>query len=85
MAEEKIGTVANYFAKVGVAAITITEGSLKVGDRVQFKGSTTDFEQSIDSMQVEHQEVQEAQTGDSVGLKAKERVRKGDTVYRVTD
>lgn len=83
MKEVEIGTVADYFAKIGVVALEITSGDIKVGDRLHFKGHTTDFYQDVDSMQIEHDSVEEAKEGDSVGIKVKERVRSSDTVYKV--
>ena len=84
MPEEEIGKVSDYFAKVGVAAIELT-GSLSVGDTIHIKGHTTDFEQKVDSMQIEHQNVEKANPGDSIGIKAKERVRQHDVVSKVTE
>lgn len=82
MPEEKsIGTVIQYFAKPEVAAITITDGEIKVGDTLVFKGATTSFEQKIDSMQIDRVPVQSAKAGQSVGIKVKERVRPHDKVF----
>lgn len=78
-----IGHVVDYFAKIGVAAIDITAGEIKVGDTLYFSGHTTDFEQEIESMQIDKNPVNSAQAGDSVGIKVKERVRDGDEVYKI--
>jgi len=83
MPEEEIGKVASYFSKIGVAAIDITKGVLKVGDKIHIKGHTTDIEQDIDSIQIEHLNVPEAKPGDSIGIKVKDRVRDHDIVYKV--
>jgi len=83
MPEEKVGVVSDYFAKVNVAAMEVT-GSLKVGDTIHFKGHTTDFEQVVESIQIEHEPVQEVKPGDAIGIKVKERCRGGDAVYKVT-
>jgi putative protease len=83
MPEQTVGTVKDYFAKIGVAGIDVS-GSLKVGDTIHIKGHTTDFEQVVTSMQVEHEQVEEATRGDAIGIKVSERCRGGDTVYRVT-
>ena len=83
MKEEKIGLVANYFSKISVAAIDITDGKLSVGDTLHFVGHTTDFNSTVQSMQIEHKSVTEAKKGDSVGLKVSERVRAGDIVYKI--
>lgn len=80
---EEVGEVFNYFEKPSVAAIKLT-GSLKVGDKIRIVGGEdTDFEQEVDSMQVEHESVEEANAGQGVGLKVKEKVREGYKVYKV--
>lgn len=83
MAEEEVGVVINYFSKVGVAAVKMTSGTLKVGDTIHIKGATTDFTQQIDSMEINKQKVTEVKEGDAVGIKVNERVRPGDKVYKV--
>lgn len=83
MADDKeIGSVFAYFSKAGVAALKLT-GNLKIGDSIKIKGHTTDFEQKVDSMQVENAAVEEAKKGDEVGIKVKDRVRPKDKVYKV--
>ena len=84
MAEEIIGKVSDFFARPVVAAIELT-AALEVGDKIHFKGHTTDLELIVDSMQIDNVDVKEAKAGDSVGVKVSERVRKKDTVYKVTD
>lgn len=84
MSEEVIGTVSDFFAHPVVAAIELT-ASLKLGDKIRIKGHTTDLEMTVDSMQIENQPVQEAKAGDSIGVKVSERVRDGDTVYKIVD
>ncbi len=83
MEEVAIGRIEKYFGKIGVAAIRITDGELKVGDQIHVKGHSTDFEQTIDSMQVEHQSVQTAGPGAEVGIKVKEKVHEKDTVFLI--
>ncbi len=83
MPEERIGVVNDYFAKIGVAGIDL-EGPLKVGDTIHIKGHTTDLELTVESMQIEHQQVQEAKAGDAIGIKVASRCRDGDVVYKVT-
>lgn len=83
MAEEKVGVVNDYFARIGVAGIDLT-GSLRVGDTIHVKGHTTDFEQVVESMQIEHESVDEAGAGASIGIKVPDRCRGGDTVYKVS-
>jgi translation initiation factor IF-2 len=85
MPEEEIGKVTDYFRKIGVAAIDITQGTLSVGDTIRIKGHTTDFAQVVESMQIEHESVQTAKAGDSIGIKVKDHVRDHDQVYKVTE
>ena len=82
MEEEKIGFVSNYFSKISVAAVELTDGTVSVGDALHFLGHTTDFESTVHSMQIEHKSVTEAKKGDSIGVKVPEKVRKGDKVYK---
>ena len=84
MSEERIGKVENYFSKIGVAAIKL-EAPLAVGDRIHFKGHTTDFTQEVESMQIEHDAVQEAPAGAEIGIKVSERVRGHDVIFKVTE
>jgi translation elongation factor EF-1alpha len=78
--EKKVGVVEHYFGKIGVAAIKI-KGALNVGDIIHIKGHTTDFEQAVDSMQIEHESVQKVKKGDDIGIKVKDHVREGDIVF----
>jgi len=83
MEEEKVGKVVKYFAKVGVAAIELTAGALSIGDTIHIKGHTTDFQQEVESMQIENKPVQKADIGQTVGIKVIERARDRDEVYKV--
>ena len=85
MPEEKVGKIVKFFAKPGVAAIEVTDGTLSVGDKIKIKGHTTDFEDTIASMQEENKAIEKAIPGQMIGLKVKERVREHDTVYKITD
>ena len=79
---ERIGEVTHFFGKISVAVLNLSK-DLKVGDNVHFLGSNTDFQQVIQSMQVEHQDVTEVSAGDDVAVKVAQRVRKGDSVFRL--
>lgn len=79
--EEEIGKVTHYFDKAGAAVIKLT-APLKVGDKIHIKGHTTDFEQDIVSMQIEHNSISEGKKGDAVGVKVDERVREHDIVFK---
>ncbi len=84
MSEEnvsKIGRITHFFPKICVAVVEL-EATLKVGDTIAVKGPTTDFEQKVDSMQIEHANVPKAEAGQSIGLKMAERVRETDVVYK---
>jgi len=83
MPEVEIGKVTDFFAHPVVAGITLS-GPLKVGDKIHIKGHTTDLELAVDSMQINNVNVQTAKAGDAIGVKVSERVRRGDTVYKVT-
>lgn len=82
MERQEIGQVTHYYSKIGVAIIRL-DSTLKVGERIAIVGSTTDLEQEVKSMQVEHQSIGEAKAGDLVGLKVKDKVREGDTVFNI--
>ncbi len=85
MKEIEVGTVADFFQKIGVVAIEVTSGEISVGDTIHFSGHTTDFSQTIESMQIEHDSVQTAKPGDNVGIKVTERIRVHDKVFKVVD
>ena len=84
MAEKEIGTISDFFAHPVVAGIELT-AALKAGDKIHIKGHTTDLEMTVDSMQIDNAQVETAKAGDSIGVKVSDRVRGGDTVYKVTD
>lgn len=79
---KEIGKVAHYYTKIGVAVIELTD-TLKVGDTIRIKGATSDFTQTVNSMQIEHKNVEKAKKKQSIGLKIEEQARQGDTVYIV--
>ncbi len=81
--EELTGRVTHYFPKIHVAAVKISRSSLQNGDLVHFKGYTSDFEQKITSMQVNHEPVIRVSQGDEVGILVRQRVRRKDKLYRV--
>ncbi|MBE0480513.1 MAG: translation elongation factor-like protein [Dehalococcoidia bacterium] len=83
MPETEIGKVSTFFSRPVVAGIDLKEG-LAVGDTIRIKGHTTDLEITVSSMQVNNVNVEKANAGDSVGIKVPDRVRPGDTVYKLT-
>lgn len=78
---QSIGSVTHYFGHLSVAAVTLTD-TLRVGDRIHIKGHTTNVEQSVDSMEVEHAKVDSAGPGDDVALQVIDHVREHDQIYR---
>jgi len=77
----EIGRITHFFTKISVAVIELTM-PLAVGDTIMIKGPTTDFEQVVESMQIEHNNVQSADAGQSIGLRVAQRVRENDMVYK---
>ena len=79
MADKALGKVTHYYNKLGVAVIQLNKGvSLKKGDHVHFKGNSTDFNQQIGSLQLDHQDVEAVKAGDDFGLKVDQPVKEGD-------
>lgn len=77
-----IGEISHFFGNISVAVIELS-GALETGDSIRIKGGETDFTQTVESMEVEHQKTKKAKAGDSVGLKVNERVREGYKVYKI--
>lgn len=77
-----IGKVTHYFGKIGVAVIELSN-TLKVGDEIRIAGGEVDFTQTVESMEIEHEEVKTAKKGDSIGLKVNQKVRDGYKVYKL--
>ena len=82
MAETAIGTITHFYSHLGVGIIALT-APLKVGDTIKVKGHTTDFTQPVDSLQLNHQDIPQAKSGDEVGIKLSDKVRSGDAVFLV--
>ncbi|MEM3436933.1 MAG: hypothetical protein QXP55_00155 [Nitrososphaerales archaeon] len=79
---EELGKVTHYYPKIGVAIVEL-KAPLKVGDKIQIKGRKTDFEQIVESIQIEHKNVQSAESGKFIGLKVIQKVKEGDLIYAV--
>ena len=78
-----LGRVTHYYSHLNVGIIELTDGDLNLGDTIHIKGTHTDFTQTVDSMQIEHQNVTHADKGTLVGVRVREKVREHDRVYRV--
>jgi len=76
-----IGKINHYYSKIGVGIVEL-KGSLKKGDNIKIKGHSSDIDQAVESMQIEHKEVEEAKKGDVIGVKVSDKVREGDVVYK---
>jgi len=79
---KEVGRVTHYFSKIGVAVLELSD-KLSVGDRILIRGMTTNVEQTVDSMQIDRVDIESAEAGKSVGLKGEDRVREGDSVYKI--
>ena len=79
-----IGTVIDYWSRLGVAGVELND-TLSMDDWVHFRGATTDFQQRVTSMQLNHRFINQAHTGQQVGILVADRVRPGDTVYLLED
>ena len=79
---DKIGDIENFYSKISVTVLNITAGSIKKGDNIAIKGSSTDFEMTVESMQIDRADIDSATAGQSIGLKVPERVRPGDEVFK---
>ena len=77
-----VGKITHYFGNIEVAVIELSD-TLKVGDSIRVVGGETDFTQAVESMEVEHQKVETAKKGESIGLKVSEKVREGYKVYKL--
>jgi len=82
MADTKVGEITHYYDKIGVAVVKVL-APIKVGDRIKISGHDKEFEQEIASMQIEHQNIQEAKKGDDVGMKIDQPVKDGDEVFKI--
>lgn len=82
MADNAIGVITHYYGQPGVAVAKLNKGAaLKVGDKVQVKGHSVDFTQTVSSLQVDHKDVQSVKAGDDFGMKVDQKVHEGDQLY----
>jgi len=81
--EMAVGVITHYYSHIGVAVTQLNTGSLKTGDMIHVKGHTTDFTQTVASMEYEHQHIDQAGAGQIVGLKIIDQAREHDIVYRM--
>lgn len=79
---QEVGKVTHYYGKAGVAIVELT-GALRAGDRIKIQSSRGEFEQAVESMEIDHQSVSEAKRGDVIGLKVAEKTPEGAAVHRL--
>lgn len=79
-----IGEITHYFQHVKAAVIKLKKNTMSEGDTIYIKGHTTDFEQKVKSMQINHKPIHEASSGQEIGMKVKSKVRHGDKVYKIS-
>jgi len=79
--KDVLGIITHYFPKVKAAVIKL-KAPINVGDKIKFKGHTTDFTQAITSMQIDRVPIQSAKKGQEIGLLVNSRVRQHDTVSK---
>lgn len=77
----QIGKVTHYYDKIGVAVVEILNQPLKAGDKVKISGHDNEFNQTIESLQVEHKQVKEVAVGETAGMKVDKPVKEGDILY----
>ena len=78
---KRIGVIENYFSKAQVAVLNLTDGDIKKGDKIIIKGTTTDFKQLVESMQIDRKDIDSANRKQKIGLKVIDRVRENDEVF----
>ena len=83
--EKLVGKITHFFNKISVAVVKLTDDELNVGDTIHIKGKTTDFNQQVSSMQIEHQSIEKAKEGDEIGMKVDSPVHENDEVYKVVE
>ena len=82
--EKRIGKITHYYNRIGVAVLSLTD-ELKVGDTIHILGHTTDFTQTVSSMEIEHKKVDSVGAGSEVAIKVKDDVRRGDGIFKVVE
>lgn len=82
--EVRIGKITHYFNRIGVAVLDLND-DIRVGDRINIVGHTTEFSQPVESLEIDHEKVQSAGPGDDVALKVWDYVRDGDEVFRISE
>jgi len=77
-----VGKISHYYGKIGVAVVELSD-TLEVGDEISIEGAATNLRQTVDSMQIEHENIEKAKKGDSIGMKVVDKVRENDQVFKI--
>lgn len=80
--DKQVGKVVHFYDKLGVAIIDLKSGGIKVGDELKFKHGDAEFTQKVESLQVDHKEVESVKKGDSFGLKVDQPAKPSTEVYK---
>lgn len=80
---KEVGEILHFFDHISVAVVKATKDAIKVGDKIRIKGATTNFEQEVSSMQIDHADVDAIKKGEEAGMKVNDKVREGDIVYKL--
>lgn len=83
MADKKVGKIAHYYGKIGVAIVDLSS-ALSLGNKIKVSGKSDEFTQTVESMELEHKKIKRARKGQSIGLKVDQKVREEDVVYKVS-
>lgn len=82
MAEKEIGIVTHFYDKISVLVVKLTD-KISVGDRIKVKRGEEEFEETVESMQVEHENIQSAKKGDEIAIRVSQPTKEGAIVYKV--
>ena len=82
MANVKVGKISHFYDKISVAVVEVL-APIKIGDRIKITGHNNDFEMTIDSMQIEHEQLKQAKKGQEIGLKVDQPVKPSDEVFKI--
>lgn len=81
--ETEVGEVTHYFGNIGVAVVKATKGPIKKGDNLHIVGGSADSDQTVDSMQVDHKDVDQIAKGKEGGMKVSEKVHEGNKIFKI--
>lgn len=80
--EKEIGKVIHWYDKIGVAVVAL-KGALKVGDRIKVRRGTEEFEDTVASIQLEHQPIEVGKKGQEVAIKLSQKAKEAAVVFKL--